>query len=334
MTSEHRSAWKCMQCRSSEPRSDNTNTPVRGGFDNITMHRGTLRNRMSPDKNIKGTCEMDVSFADNRNSLNNTALDSTLGLTEAQTLVAEIRLMRGEMQAMRLEIQNLSAAVFGLTTRIDGCDKRIDGLSFRIDSLEHRLETSTDRNQPAELLDTITQLKSELNNRDQDQLQNDIEISCVHEQKGESVIHTVMTLAQKLGVDLEQQDIVSATRVGRTTGLEDTNIEASRPPRPRLIVVRLVRRSKRDELLRSARVRRGVTTEGTQLPGPPGRYYINERLTRINRDLFRKAREYKERHNWRFAWTRDGRIYVRKNPGKNEPRHRIYHEADLVRVFH
>lgn len=97
--------------------------------------------------------------------------------------------------------------------------------------------------------------------------------------------------------------------------------------------MRLARRVLRDQLLKEARVRRGVTTEGVGLPGSPRRFYVNERLTRVNRMLFRKARECKENCGWRYAWTRDGKIYVRQRSGVSEPKHRIYNENDLMRVF-
>lgn len=102
---------------------------------------------------------------------------------------------------------------------------------------------------------------------------------------------------------------------------------------PRPIVVRLTRRALRDELLRAARVRRGATTEGTGLPGIPRRFFINERLTKANRHLFRRTRELAEKHKWRYAWTKDGRIFVRQYQGADSSRHRIKNDQDLIRVF-
>ncbi|KAL4719963.1 hypothetical protein ACJJTC_019249 [Scirpophaga incertulas] len=46
-------------------------------------------------------------------------------------------------------------------------------------------------------------------------LQNDVEITGVEEQKSEGLSHVVFTLANKLGVKLEQQNVVSAVRIGR-----------------------------------------------------------------------------------------------------------------------
>ncbi|XP_048003921.1 uncharacterized protein LOC125240119 [Leguminivora glycinivorella] len=218
-----------------------------------------------------------------------------------------------------------------MSSRMDSCDSRIDNLCARIEALETKTASPSGlsgNGTDASLLETIAQLKTDLNDRDQDLLHNDLEISCVPEQAGENTIHIVSTLGQKLGVTLSEHDIVDATRVGRAPLLEE-----GVPARPRLLVVRLARRAVRDRLLQAARVRRGATTEGTGLPGPGSRFYVNERLTAFNRRLFQRARQLKEQHGWRYVWTRDGRIYLRQRPGTDSPRHRIRTESDLARVF-
>ncbi|XP_061722895.1 uncharacterized protein LOC133529229 [Cydia pomonella] len=208
----------------------------------------------------------------------------------------------------------------------------LSDLCARVEALEGKAPNVIESNNTeSTLLETVTQLKMELNARDQDQLLNDIEISSVPEENGENTIHIVTTLGQKLGVTLSEHDIIDATRVGRASQLNEGVQGLS--SRPRLLVVRLARRAVRDRLLQAARVRRGATTEGTGLPGPNSRFYINERLTVINRRLFQKTRQLKEQLGWRYAWTRDGKIYVRQRPGAESPRHRIRSELDLERVF-
>ncbi|XP_063635057.1 uncharacterized protein LOC134805754 [Cydia splendana] len=327
-------SWKCVECKSSEPRLDNTNTPVRGDNANVTTHRGATRPRGA------GTCELDssvmeVSYTDSQ-GLNDTtrygALLDTTGGNDIQQLVTEFRLFRQEMRAMSYEIQALRTTMTNLTVKIDKCDERIDNVCARVEKLENNTSNSNEsHNTDKSLLDTIVQLRMDINNRDQDLLLNDLEISSVPEQNGENTVHIVTTLGQKLGVTLSEHDIVDATRVGRAS---QPNEGVQGPPaRPRPLVVRLARRAVRDQLLQAARVRRGATTEGTGLPGHSCRFYVNERLTHFNRKLFQKARQLKEHYGWRYVWTRDGRIYVRQRPGSESPRHRIQTELDLSRVF-
>ncbi|KAL4717393.1 hypothetical protein ACJJTC_017280 [Scirpophaga incertulas] len=137
----------------------------------------------------------------------------------------------------------------------------------------------------------------------------------------------VTTLASKVGVNLLPEDVVCAARVGRPPGSGASGSVA----KPRPIVVRLVRRAVRNDLLRAVRVRRTVTTEGIDLPGKPGRFYVNERLTRANPALFWQAREVGRRLGWRFIWTRDGKIFARQHSEQDAPRHRLRTQADLVK---
>ncbi|XP_063389195.1 uncharacterized protein LOC134674981 [Cydia fagiglandana] len=278
---------------------------------------------------------MDMSFTDSHQLNDSTRFDASINtacFTGVQQLVAEFRLLREEMRTMNSNILALRTTITGLSSRMDSCDSRVDNLCARVEALESKTGHPNGHNSTeASMLETIAQLKVDLNDRDQDMLYNDIEISSVPEHAGENTTHIVTTLGQKLGVTLSEHDIVDASRVGRAP-LLDGGVEGP-PSRPRLLVVRLARRAVRDQLLQAARVRRGATTEGTGLPGPSCRFYVNERLTPFNRRLFQRARQLKEHHGWRYAWTRDGRIYLRQRPGTDSPRHRIRTEMDLIRVF-
>lgn len=78
-------------------------------------------------------------------------------------------------------------------------------------------------------------------------------------------------------------------------------------------------------------MRRGATTAGLGVDSDTHRFYVNERLTRMNRQLFYKAREEALRTRWKYVWTRDGKIFVRKEHGP--PRCRIRSDDELVKVF-
>ncbi|CAG9138415.1 unnamed protein product [Plutella xylostella] len=60
----------------------------------------------------------------------------------------------------------------------------------------------------------IAELRLELNEKDQELLGNDVEVSNLPEENGENATHMIMAVATKLGVTLRESDIVSAERVG------------------------------------------------------------------------------------------------------------------------
>ncbi|KAF9803255.1 hypothetical protein SFRURICE_007101 [Spodoptera frugiperda] len=85
------------------------------------------------------------------------------------------------------------------------------------------------------------------------------------------------------------------------------------------------------QLLHAARVRRGLTTADLNLHGQPKRVYVNEHLTRSNARLFHLAREAGQRSRYKYVWTREGRIYARKEDGVSAVR--IRSDADINKIF-
>lgn len=128
---------------------------------------------------------------------------------------------------------------------------------------------------------------------------------------------------------------VHVERVGSTLRnrvLSNSSISAdTSAQRPRNISVRFARRATRDALLHAARVRRGLSTNDLGVNGPALRVYVNERLTRTNRQLFYNARQAGSQHRWKYVWTRDGKIYARKED--NIKAERVRYEDDIRRIF-
>ncbi|XP_047997244.1 uncharacterized protein LOC125234864 [Leguminivora glycinivorella] len=226
-------------------------------------------------------------------------------------------------------------------------------LSMKNNSQNKMTETST-------LHDIVDQMKLEINDRDQALLLNDVEISGVPEHKSESTIHIVQTIALKIGLNIDERDIVSANRVGqprtsnteggrshqdnRTSSSETASASANQDlirnsgsasgPRPRPLVVRFTRRALRDELLKSARSRRGLDSRDVGPPDHiPTKLYLNDRLTKTNRSIFWQARQAANAANWKYVWTRDGRIYARRSDSGECKAVPIKTEKDIARVF-
>lgn len=285
-------SWMCPACKNKVPRGgDNSNTPVKG-----------------QDANDRSPTSKDID----------------IGL--------EIRLLRNELGAMRDELKEVRDGMAMLRDTVLACNKNLEEMDIRVTKLENRIEERVNKCDTKELEETIGELRIQLNERDQDLLANDLEISGLPEDKAENTISTVLLCAKKLGLDIDHREIVHAERVGSVRASNNViNSSDGVSLGPRRIVVRMSRRAVRDDFLRSARVRRSVTTESLGLPGEPRRFYVNERLTPANRKLFGKAREATKKAKWRYVWTKGGRIFVRKEDGK--PVTRIRSDEDLNRVF-
>jgi hypothetical protein len=231
----------------------------------------------------------------------------------------DLRKFWEEMRAVRMEFSLFRSTMIDLTEAIKPHSTRLSGLEERVEVLESK---------------ACNCVTSELE-RGQDLLANDIEIASFPEVGNENTTHVFQAIANKLGVQLDERDVVSEQRVvaprGATGATADTN-----GSRPRPIAVRLARRAVRDVLLQAARVRRHLTTVDMTVPDthtsfPSRPFYLNERLIYHNGQLFHKVREIAKRCGWRYVWTREGRIFVRQQTGK--ARHRIRSELDLTKVF-
>lgn len=232
-----------------------------------------------------------------------------------------------EMREFRREMTEFRSSILGLS-------KRMDLIEQRLETVEQEREAPS--TELADLQRKVVLLQQEVDERDQDALLSDLEIGHFPEAKGENVIHSVSILAAKLGVALEERDIVFAERAGiaQVTG------PGGEMPRPRRIVVRLARRHLRDQLLQAARVRRTLTlSDGDLNPStiagatapPRTRIFLNERLTRTNRQLFHRVREECRKHQWRFSWTTRGKIFARQAEGKE--RFLFRSKEEVGRVF-
>ncbi|XP_052741484.1 uncharacterized protein LOC128198744 [Bicyclus anynana] len=246
--------------------------------------------------------------------------------TPSFDLSIEIRLFREEIHGLRKELKEFRADLCDIQEAISTCKLQMDDFNSRLINLEEKVEilSSHKGTETSKLEETILQLKSDIDERDQDLLQGDIEISNLPEVNGENPYHTVICIATKLGIDIDERDIVHAERVGKKSESEGAG-------RGRRVVVRLSRPKLRDDFLRNARTRRGITTEGLGLDPPTRRFYVNERLTKKNKSLFYLVRETAKQARWRFTWTKKGKIYTRQGEGK--PAHQIKSESDIKRVF-
>lgn len=251
-------------------------------------------------------------------------------------LVAKVDDVLKEIHAVKAEFTRttdfLSEQIVDLTKTVQAVTGRVVQLEQENERLKNELKAVSrvqrDSNTSG-LQEVIEQLRSDLNDREQVTLLNDVEISGIPEYEAESCVHIVSAVASKLGISLDQREVVNAARVGprRSTALPGESI-----PRPRPIIVSLARRALRDDFIRCSRVRRGtVTTADLGLPQHDvRRIYVNERMTKTNRKLFSLAREASRVHHWRFVWSREGRIQAKRDESSTV--HRIRNEKDL-RVF-
>ncbi|CAG4954397.1 unnamed protein product [Parnassius apollo] len=131
----------------------------------------------------RGRCETNVDLAN-----------------ELKLIREQLTTIAREMVSFRHEITNINSNVSEISNRVSDVEKRIGCLEQQATDLPSQPGGS-------KVEDSIAELKCRLNERDQELLLNDLEISGVIEQKGENPLHLVTMLAAKIGTELDERDV-------------------------------------------------------------------------------------------------------------------------------
>lgn len=275
----------CPECKCKRPRVDNTNTPVRATPHLDRMNVTYRRERPT-------VLDASVEFGE--------AFDVTILLTEIRQLriaVNDLTMQNSEIALLRKEVTELKTQLALMPTPqscVGNCEKQLEARDREI----------------TELRSTVAELQHIAAAQEQNGIRNELEIVGIPETEHENLHQLVLVASAKLGVTLVDTDIDGLHRAGPRRS--STIPSASNPKNlPRPIVVKLTRRTKRDELVKASKERKTLTSQDI-VPGTSTSVYMNERLTKLNRALFRLARERAAQHKFRYCWTRDGCIYVRK----------------------
>lgn len=83
------------------------------------------------------------------------------------------------------------------------------------------------------------------------------------------------------------------------------------------IIVKFVRRDNRDAIYRK---KRNLYSKSAKDIGfqQDSRLYINESLTVKSRAILNAVKEFKRRHHFKFVWTRQGKVLLKKNENQSE----------------
>lgn len=332
-----RETWLCDNCKNITRRLRNDDTPIR------SLKPGHLD--MSCDSvGVPAHIDSDGSASLLSNALSkHFSLDDISKLLDAKLDAIKLHLSNEIVSAIENLKSDLAQTTEMLASRMADINQDVSSIKNRVEILENenallRVELTSLKEKgisydSSPTLDLIQNLQNEINDQEQSTLMNDIELSCIPEFEGESLWHIALAVAKKLAVDIDERDLICATRVG--SKLKSPNVSESRhQQRPRPIVIRLARKTLRDDFLKNARVRRGATTDDLGLPPHNIRtFYVNERLTKRNRILLAKARERGRGLHWKFVWSKEGRIYAKQSDSTYSAVNWIRSEKDIERVF-
>ncbi|KAH9372022.1 hypothetical protein HPB48_016261 [Haemaphysalis longicornis] len=221
----------------------------------------------------------------------------------------------------RSELRDLRADIKEMTNGVEFMEKEFEAMKKQLakernERLSLKQENEKLRAKCKENESKIEELHRRLVQCEQYSRRSNVEIKGFVEAENEDVTDLVSKLGAAIGEPISADDIEVCHRVPtRQEGKSN-------------VVVQFKSRSKRDVVLEKARKNRiknssvGISNEGAE--------FVNDHLCPFLKKLLAQAIAKKREHQWRFVWTRNGRIYARKSEASDSVR--IQSERDLEKI--
>lgn len=202
-----------------------------------------------------------------------------------------------------------------ISDQYDNFCKVVDTLT--IDNRKLRDENAQLKASINALQNDVFEAHEAINNLEQYGRRSMLEISGVPKCADEIVEEIVMNIGSKIGVELEHQQIEAAHRI---SSRETANI-----------IVMFNSRKLRNEFFQSRSNLKGVTSHDIGITTrTASKIFINESLTRKNKELFNKVLNFRRERGYNYIWTRNGNIYLKQSDYAKSII--IKHEIDLLKL--
>ena len=227
-----------------------------------------------------------------------------------EMLVNQLSMLREEYKDQKIELKKLKNSV----------DESLEFMNNKFEKMleensEMKIKISLLEKENIDLKKTLNQVNEEsvknslhLDFIERNQKANSLVISGVEENVTEKATEVALEILKKVDPEIEKDQILSAYRLKskKNDKKENTNIP---------IVVKFVSNRKRNEIFKNKKQLSNIDFKFTK--GKAKKVYINENLTYRNQRIFSKAYQFKKENNWKFIWTVNGIVHLRKNEDSN-----------------
>ncbi|XP_077972270.1 uncharacterized protein LOC144427256 [Styela clava] len=229
---------------------------------------------------------------------------NTLNLEESITSLTEsMNEIKYELSSFR-EIKN---EIHEIKKSQDFVSKKFDELRSNQDEL-NEIATKT-KKRVAELEQLVEELEEEvdiLTERQQDQERrsrlDNLEFHNIPYTNGEDCENLISKICKKIEVPLQSIDVSNCHRMSKNN-----------KKRPSPIIAKFVNRKTRNRILMNRRKLTSLDISTIFLNFPrTTKVFVVENLTDTNKDLFYKARELKQECGYKFLWTNNGKVLIKK----------------------
>lgn len=224
-------------------------------------------------------------------------------------VLQEIREMREGIRGINTRLEQLPA----LVQEVRDITSRTVQVEMRVSALEDKCAAADSYPQ---LEAKISQLSAEIAGKEQRERVNNIEIRGVPLKKNENLFQLVGRIGDAIGHPVSPSQINFVTRSRSTSDIKP-------------IIVGFLCRYTKENFVASARTRKNLTAGDLGFP-EVSRVYVNDHLTRDNKQLLTKTKKVALDRNHKYTWVQNCKILVRKND--TSPIIHITCEDDLSKI--
>ncbi|XP_028412580.1 uncharacterized protein LOC114535474 [Dendronephthya gigantea] len=139
------------------------------------------------------------------------------------------------------------------------------------------------------------------------------EISGLPVEPHEDTNQLVIRVANLMGVHIDESDISVSHRLPISNNLDSNRARSPALNIPK-VIVKFVRREKKEQFYKGRKNLKNKTTKDLKLARlSENNIYVSESLSPRNNELFKACLQFRRDNAFKFIWTQQGRIYLRKN---------------------
>lgn len=234
------------------------------------------------------------------------------------------------LEEVKLKISKLN----DIEKAITFLSNRYDEIFEKVKKLEHdngllQQECKSVSMELHQSTNSITQLKQEVNNLEQYSRRDCLEMRGIPATDDEDTDELVKQVGKLMDVQIVDEDISTSHRLPLPSYVRTNRNAKSRDP---VIIVKFVRRDIRDRFYKSKHNLRNKSTRDLGMVRMEERkIFITESLTQQNRKLFNRCQQAKRDLDFKFIWTKNGKILMRKDT--DSPALSITNEWELQRLL-
>lgn len=201
-------------------------------------------------------------------------------------------------------IKGLSSKFKSVQESADFCSNKITDFELKLNTINNQIKIiETLKQENIELRATTAELSRKVDNLEQYSRLNNVVINNFPERSNENIFSIAKDIANTAGIDFNEE-----VEYGHRVPHQNRDNR-----QPRSIVLRFVSRRKKESFLSSAKKCKNLSTTDLKIEGPQHTIYVNDHLTPFNNYLFKKARDSFRQHGYKYIWTRNCKIFVRKS---------------------